>query len=187
MTYQIFKFIHILGFILLGGGLIGVFIADLRSRRTRDIKVIAEACRYVALFYDAVVVPGAIFTGLSGLFLTIKGGAGFFDLPWQTGMWTLFVFEFVEGNTITRIHFRRMLKLSKDALARGAVTEGLKAEQGKKLPAFTHFFDLPLFFLIAAFGALRPSSWGAVIFGVILALSAGAVLALTLPGRYKTA
>lgn len=187
MSYSVFKFIHIIGFILLGGGLIAVFMADLRSRQTHDIKIIAEACRYVALFYDGIVVPGAVLAGLSGLMLTLNLKSGFFRLPWQTGMWTLFVFEFAEGNTVTRIHFRRMLKLSREALARGAVTEGFRREQARKLPTFTHFLDLPLFFLIVSFGGLRPSTWIFMITGIILALAIGTVLSLTLPGMYKMA
>ncbi len=32
MTYILFKYAHILGAILIGGGLIGVWVSDLRSR-----------------------------------------------------------------------------------------------------------------------------------------------------------
>lgn len=185
MSYFFLKFIHIVGFILLGGGLIGVFTADLRSRQIHDIKIIAEACRYVAIFYDGVVVPGAVLVGVSGLLLTLKIKFGFLGSPWLAGMWMLFVFEFIEGNTITRIHFRRMLRLSRDALTRGIITEGLRLEQAKRLPTFTHFLDLPLFLLIVTFGGLRPSSWGFVAAGVILAVSVGAMLAFILTRIYK--
>lgn len=178
MGYAVLRLIHIIGFILLGGGLVGVFTADLRSRQAQDVKVFAEACRFVAVFYDCIVIPGAILAGLSGLVLTIQAKSGFFQMPWHTGMWTLFLFEFVEGNTITRIHFRRMLKLSKGALAQGEITSGLLREQARKLPTYTHFLDLPLFFVIVSFGALRPLTWAPVAYGVMLALLAAAALFL---------
>lgn len=185
VDYSIIKTIHITGFILLGGGLIGVFAADLRSRQKNDIVIFAEACRFVAILYDGVVVPGAILAGFSGLGLILKMNAGFFEFPWLTGMWALFAFEFVEGNTITRIHFRRMLRLSGDALAQGNMTPELKKEQARRLPAFTHYLDLPLFFLIVSFGGLRPLSWNAIALGVMLALAAGTALYVIFTSIYK--
>ncbi len=37
--YTLLKFGHIVGFILLGGGLLAVFISELQAYRTTDIKV----------------------------------------------------------------------------------------------------------------------------------------------------
>ena len=58
MTYEILKFAHIIGVALLAGGLIGVFVSDLRSRQLRDLTLFAEAVRNIAVFYDGLVVPG---------------------------------------------------------------------------------------------------------------------------------
>lgn len=181
MGYLALKFLHIVGFVLIGGGLVGVFLADLRSRQTRDIRLVAEACRYVAIFYDGVVVPGAILAGLSGLLLTPGLGVGFFQLPWLTGMWVLFLFEFVEGNTITRIHFRRMLRLSRAALTHGGITRALQDEMGRALPTFTHYLDLPLFLVIVSLGALRPPTWSHFSLGVPLALGVAVAFTLGFP------
>ena len=52
MEYGILKFIHILGVVLMGAGLIGVWMADLRSRQLRELKPFAEAVRNIAVFYD---------------------------------------------------------------------------------------------------------------------------------------
>jgi uncharacterized membrane protein len=68
MTYALLKLMHIIGAILLGGGLIGVWLADMRSRQSRDLKQFAEAVRNIAVFYDGVVVPGAIVLLISGAF-----------------------------------------------------------------------------------------------------------------------
>jgi uncharacterized membrane protein len=185
MDYLIFKFLHIIGFILIGGGLVSVFIADLRSRQTADVRVIAEACRYEAVFYDGVVVPGAILVLISGPVMIFKAGFGFFQMPWLTGMWILFAFEFVEGNTITRIHFRRMLKWSRAALSRGDVTAELRNEMERRLPTFTHYLDIPLFALIVCLGALRPSTWGLFAMGLPLALAAAVTLGIVIPRIYR--
>jgi uncharacterized membrane protein len=54
--YTVLRFSHIVGFILLGGGLIAVFVSELRAYRTRDIHIFAEAAWYTATFYDGLVL-----------------------------------------------------------------------------------------------------------------------------------
>ena len=67
MTYALLKFVHVLGAILMGGGLIAVWLSDLRSRQVRDLPRFAEAVRNIAMFYDGVVVPGALLLCSAGL------------------------------------------------------------------------------------------------------------------------
>jgi hypothetical protein len=43
VTYPVLKFFHLLGVVLMGAGLIGVWYADLRSRQLRELSVFAEA------------------------------------------------------------------------------------------------------------------------------------------------
>jgi Predicted integral membrane protein (DUF2269) len=78
---------HIAGFILLGGGLLAVFVSELRAHTTDDVHVFAEAAWYTAIFYDALALPGALLVGLSGLLLIFELGLGFFEEPWLVGMW----------------------------------------------------------------------------------------------------
>ncbi|HET7853624.1 MAG TPA: DUF2269 family protein [Candidatus Methylomirabilis sp.] len=185
MIYLTFKFLHIVGFILLGSGLVGVFVAEWRSRQTRDIRLIAEAHRYMTIFYDGVVLPGAILVGLSGLLLMFYLQFGFFQIPWLTGMWLLFAFEFMEGNTITRIHFRKMRRVSQAALNEGRVTSELQEKMDDKVGTFTHYLDLPLFFVIVSLGGLRPATWTHFTLGTLLALVTGLALSSFLPRMYR--
>ncbi len=57
MTHMLLKFAHVLGAILIGGGLISVWLSDLRSRQLRELPQFSEAVRNIAVFYDGVVVP----------------------------------------------------------------------------------------------------------------------------------
>jgi uncharacterized membrane protein len=110
---------HIVGFVLLGGGLLAVFVAELRACRTTDVHRFAEAAWYTATFYDALVLPGAVLVAVSGLLLMIELGLGLLTEPWLVAMWGLFLFELVEGNTITRRQFQRTLRRSRAALETG--------------------------------------------------------------------
>lgn len=87
MEYSLLNYFHVLGAVLMGAGLVGVWLADLRSRQHRDLIRFSEAVRYIAVFYDGVVVPGALILLASGTWFTIKfyGGWDFLDVPLVSG------------------------------------------------------------------------------------------------------
>lgn len=187
MTYELLKFAHLVGLALISGGLIGVWMFDLRSRQLTDLTLFAETVRNIAVFYDGVVVPGALLLLVSGSWLIVSfhGGWGFLQTPWLAGMVVLFALEFIEGNTITRLYFMRLRRLSVDALKRGYATKELeRARKAELLPTFTHFLDIPLLMVIVSLGAIRPDSWTQFIVGVIAALLAAAMLTVAIPRLY---
>jgi uncharacterized membrane protein len=140
--YSFLKFGHIVGFILLGGGLLAVLISELQAYRTSDMKVFAEASRYTAIFYDSLVISGALLVAISGFFLILELGLGFFEEPWVVGMWGLFLFEFIEGSTVTRAQFRKTLRRSRDSLARGGpLTDDIRDEARSLRRNDTHQHD----------------------------------------------
>ena len=184
MTYPVLKFIHLLT--LMGAGLIGVWYADLRSRQVQELAVFAEAVRTIAVLYDGLVVPGALLLVGSGtwLIVTAFGGWAFLGIPWLTGMVALFAFEFIEGNTITRLYFMRLRRLTREAVQQGKVTAELEKARRQHVPTFTHFFDIPILFVIVALEAMRPNSWTPFAIGTGLALVAAAILTLVIPRLY---
>jgi len=121
MTYNLLKFLHLLGAILMGAGLIGVWMADLRSRQLRELGQFAEAVRNIAVFYDGLVVPGALALLASGSWMIAEfyGGWAFLGIPWLAGMVVLFLIELIEGNTVTRLYFLRLRRMTRDAMEHG--------------------------------------------------------------------
>jgi hypothetical protein len=75
------------GAVLMGGGLIGVWMADLRSRQLRELTPFSEAIRNIAVFYDGLVVPGALLLLVSGTWLIVQfhDGWNFLWTPWLAG------------------------------------------------------------------------------------------------------
>ena len=189
MTYEVLKLLHIVGAILIGGGLIGVWVADMRSRQLRDLSAFSEAVRNIAVFYDGVVVPGALILLASGTWLIAEffGGWSFVRLPWLAGMVYLFAFEFIEGNTITRLYFMRLRRLTREALSVGSFTPQLERARAEKVPTFTHFLDLPILFLIVGLGALKPGGWALFVAGSLVALAVATALTLVIPRLYPWA
>jgi hypothetical protein len=186
MEYAVLKFSHILGAVLMGAGLISVWMADLRSRQIHELGPFSEAVRNIAVSYDGLVVPGALLLLVSGTWTIVKyfGGWDFFRIPWLAGMVTLFAFEFIEGNTITRLYFLRLRRLTRFALSEGHVTPQLYAARRERIPTFTHFLDLPILFVIIALGAIRPTTWSLFVGGSVLAVVLGALLSILIPRLY---
>jgi len=186
MTYTLLKFAHILGLVLIGAGLMGVFVSDLRSRQLRDLPLFTESVRNIAVFYDGLVVPGALLLLASGawLIVTFYGGWNFLKVPWLTGMVVLFAFEFVEGNTVTRLYFMRLRRLTREAVEQGHVTPELERARTERIPTFTHFLDIPLLLVIVALGVVRPTTWMLAIVGIVVALVVATILTVALPRLY---
>ncbi len=186
MTYNLLKFVHILGAILMGAGLVGVWMADLRSRQLRELLQFAEAVRNIAVFYDGLVVPGAVLLLASGTWMTVEfyGGFAFLGIPWLASMVVLFLAEFIEGNTVTRLYFMRLRRMTRHALEEGGFTPELERERGKLVPSFTHFLDLPVLTLIIALGTLKPESWTLLVAGSLIAVVVAGALTFWIPRLY---
>jgi hypothetical protein len=186
MLYSILRFVHLLGLTLIGAGLIGVWYADLRSRQVRDLLLFAEFVRQIAVFYDGLVVPGALLLLGSGtwLIVSVYGGWAFLGIPWLVGMVALFAFEFIEGNTITRLYFLRLRRLTLAGLKQEITVSELERARRERLPTFTHFLDLPMLFVIVALGTMKPNTWVLFWVGLVLAVITASALALMIPRIY---
>jgi len=184
--YLLLRFAHLLGLMLMSAGLIGVFVSDMRSRQVRDLKLFAQAVTLIAVFYDGLVVPGAVLLLASGAWLIISyyDGWGFLTVPWLAGMVFLFAFEFIEGNTITRIYFMRLRRLAREAVAAGRLTPELARARREQLASFTHFLDIPILVVIVSLGALRPSDWTQFFVATALAIAAASLLNYVIPRMY---
>ncbi len=91
----------------------------------------------------------------------------FLGVPWLTGLVARFAFEFIEGNTVTRLYFMRLRRVTREAVRRGNLTPELERVRREHVPAFTHFLDIPILFVIVVPGAMRPNTW-ALREGVVL-------------------
>ncbi len=99
-------------------------------------------------------------------------------------MFVLFVIEFIEGNTVTRLYFMRLRRLTNEALEKGVVSSELDRARGELTPTFTHFLDIPILLLIVSLGALRPTTWTQFFVGSLIALVIATMLTVFLPRLY---
>lgn len=186
MEFLLLRFVHLIGLTLIGAGLIGVFVADMRSRQVKDLKLFAQAVSFIVVFYDGLVVPGALLLLASGTWLIVvyHDGWSFLEVPWLAGMVLLFAFEFIEGNTITRLYFMRLRRLTREALAQGEMTPKLARARSEQLASFTHFLDIPILMVILSLGALRPGDWVQFVIGTGVAIAVASALNYWVPRLY---
>jgi hypothetical protein len=96
-------------------------------------------------------------------------------------MWGLFLFEFIEGNTVTRIQFRRTLKVSRSLAEDEPLTEEARSEARTLIGRLAHFLDIPLFSVIVFCGVVRPDSWSQVGSAIGIAIAVALVLMYVVP------
>lgn len=180
-SIELARFSHLLGVMIMFAGLLGVFVCDLRGRWATRMEVAREAAALVALFYDGFVVPGAVLLGLAGTWMIwdVYGWDGLFGQPWLLAMVTLFSLEFVEGNTITRLAFLKLNRLTREARAEPSAE--LTRARESRLNVFTHFLDMPVLLVIIGLGVFRPMEWGTILVAVIVAVIVAAVLTVVVP------
>jgi hypothetical protein len=146
----------------------------------------SEAVRNISVFYDGLVVPGAILLVISGSWLISEfyGGWNFIYVPWLAGMAFLFAFEFIEGNTVTRIYFMRLRRLTLQALQVGQFTPELERARAENIPTFTHFLDLPILFVIISLGSLKPDTWTLFVAGLLVSIALATAMTILIPRLY---
>ncbi|WP_454621910.1 hypothetical protein [Bradyrhizobium cenepequi] len=93
----------------------------------------------------------------------------------------MFAFEFIEGNTITRLYFMRLRRFAREALAAARVTRELARARREQLSSFTHFLYILILVVIVSLGALRPSDWTQFFVATTLAIAVASVLNYAIP------
>ena len=179
-TFTLLKFTHIIGFVLIFGGILGIFISEWQTHATHDVQSFVHAARYTLIFRNSFIAPGSIIVIISGIWLVLHLDMGFFEEPWLIAMWGLFAMEFVEANLVARRSNRLTLQWANEALKVGEITPEIRRQAHRPLGTFTHFFDFPISLVMIYCGVARPG-WSEIIIGVVLSVAISAALSLTVP------
>ncbi|MBI3398020.1 MAG: DUF2269 family protein [Deltaproteobacteria bacterium] len=154
MAYQLLVFAHIIGITILGGALIFGQLHQMRARRSKDIRFIAETYRTLYI----TIIPFAPIGGIT-LFLSGSGMvylAGYPLKGWLLALALLFAFEVIEGITHYRPHSKKLMQLSREAAQQGIMTPKLTATMDNRLANFLLYLDIPNFLIIAALAVFKP-------------------------------
>ncbi len=179
MSYAWLGAAHLLGAVLLGAAIVGLWLVDERIGRATDCGTIGRAGRRADALGKRVLMPGVLLLAASGVWLVASyyGGWRFLRVPWLAGMAGVFVFQSVWANTVTHPHARRMRALLAGARDADPITPALERVRSEPLAGFGQHLEPLLFALIVALGLLRPMDWSVVAMGCIAAPLLAAAIA----------
>ena len=100
-------------------------------------------------------------------------------------MVALFAFEFIEGNSVTRLYFMKLRRLTREAIKAGHISLELEKARAEIMPTFTHFLDLPMFLVLISLGAMKTTTWTHFIIGTTVAILVATILTIVLPRIYS--
>ncbi len=154
MMFRLLLFAHLLGVVILGGALIHGQLHQLRARRSDDLCFIAGTYRTLYLTVMPFAPIGGILLLATGAALIAITGRG--AEIWLIALIALFAFEMIEGITHYLPHARQLMRLSREALARGQMTPELRRRMNDRVSNFLLYLDIPMFLLIASLATFKP-------------------------------
>ncbi len=184
-SYTVLKLVHVFAFVILGAGLIGVLVSDLRARKAKEFGLLVDSIDAMLMFYYRLVMPGSLLILLSG-FSMVFGYYGWsaLETPWLSGMMVLFAFEFFEGHLIMKLHYVKLKQATEQARQSGRPVPELEHELRARLTLATHFLDVPNFALIVTLGVIRPTDWTFFAVGVTLVIAVTAWMTIVVPRKH---
>lgn len=154
MYYQSLIFLHVMGITILGGALILGQVHQIRARKSKDVRFIAETYRTLYLTIIPWAPAGGLTILLTGIGLAYRGG---FQIEgWLLALLILFVFEALEGITHYIPHAWRLMNLSREAEQKGIITPELDKMMNSRLANFMLYLDIPNFLIIAVLATFKP-------------------------------
>jgi uncharacterized membrane protein len=113
--YNLLKFIHIVSVTLWIGGLITIFLLNLRMSRAGQSAAVAALGQHGQFFGMAMFGPAALLTLLTGIGMVLVANYSF-GLPWISWGFAGAILSFILGGGLTAGTARRMAKESDPAV-----------------------------------------------------------------------
>ena len=123
---NIWKILHILSLLLYTGGLGGVLLPLYSGWAHRDVRFQAAAFQQAAESETAVLLPGILLTGLTGVFWAASAGYSYIKDVWLLILAALYLFSIFICLPLMGVSLRRARLLALQAQKTGAMTDELR-------------------------------------------------------------
>ena len=179
--YLLLRLGHIVGFTMLGRGLLAVFVSELRAIGRLTSTASPRRPGTPQPFTTRWCCRARCSRPPQGSCWSSSWGSGSSPNPGWSACGACSCSSSIEGNTITRGQFQRTFRRSRAALERGRLSAPDRADARTPLGRVTHLLDLPLFLVIVYCGAMRPDTWAHVLAAIAVALVITVILAIIVP------
>lgn len=127
MTGQnLWKILHILSLFIYSGGLGGVLLPLYSGWAHKDVRFQAAAFQQAADSETAVLLPGILLTGLTGVFWAASSGYSYVKDIWLLALALLYLFSVFICLPLMGVSLRRARLLALQAQKSGRITEELR-------------------------------------------------------------
>jgi uncharacterized membrane protein len=135
MTAQnIWKILHILSLMIYAGGLGGVLLPIYSGWAHKDVRYQAAAFRQAADSETAVLLPGILLTGLTGVFWAASAGYSYVKDLWLLALALLYLFCVFICLPLMGVSLRRARLLALRASKTGRMTDELQETLNDNAP-----------------------------------------------------
>jgi len=133
-TQSIWKILHILALFLYTGGLGGVLLPIYSAWAHKDVRYQAAAFQLAADSETAVLLPGILLTGLTGVFWAAGAGYSYIRDLWLLALALLYLFSVFICLPLVGVSLRRARLLALQATKTGRMTEELRDTLNDNVP-----------------------------------------------------
>jgi uncharacterized membrane protein len=157
MTAQnVWKILHVLSLLIYTGGLGGVLFPLYSGWAHKDIRFQAVAFQQAAESETAVLLPGILLTGLTGVFWAASAGYSYIRDIWLLALAALYLFCVFICLPLMGVSLRRARLLALQAQKSGRMTEELRETLNDNAPVVFGTLMLLLLPVMAWLAIFKP-------------------------------
>lgn len=153
---EVFAFVHILGAFWYVAGLTAVQLSFVRAWQSKDLSVRADSIEEASHYQGMLLVPGAIVSVASGLFLWARLDYDLITTPWLLCLEALYIVTLLVCLPLTGIGLRRARVAALRARKAGGATPELEQAMSDGTPLVAGGIASLLVPLMAALSVFRP-------------------------------
>ena len=154
-TFRLVFAFHIIGIVVLGGRMLGMFVEDIRARTAKDPKDMIESLRHRWIIGMAGGPFGSVLVLGTGILLVFVRDYSFAE-GWILTNLSIAGFELTEGMLFTRRHLSKTASLTERALTdKGAMVE-LKGLMAMPIPKLIFRIKPITFLTMMVMSIYRP-------------------------------
>ena len=152
----IWHFLHICALLLLAAGTGAVMMPVYRAWRSRDVQFQMAAFRQAADNETALLLPGALLTGATGVGWGAAAGWNFLTTGWLLALWLLYLLAVFVCLPLLGLGLRRARLLSLRAAKTGTVTPELEAALADNVPVVFGTLIVALLVVMTWLAVFKP-------------------------------
>ncbi len=152
----IWRFLHTLTLLWFAAGIGATMLPIYRAHRSRDVSFQMHAFGQAADHETSVLLPGALLSGITGVFWGAAAGYNFFTTGWLVALWLCYIVAVFVCLPLLGLGLRRTRLLSLQAAKTGRMTPELERALGDNVPVVFGSLIIILMVIMTGLAVFKP-------------------------------